>query len=73
MLKRGFFGIKFSVPGTSAILRKIEFRNKISTSMVYNYLPMIDNFRKLDDNTVMGIMEEKGKVSVYFYLKRKLI
>lgn len=68
-----FFGIKFSIPGTGAILRKIEFRNKISTSMVYNYLPMIDNFRKLDDNTVMGIMEVKGKVSVYFYLKRKLI
>ncbi|MFH1455007.1 MAG: DUF4334 domain-containing protein [bacterium] len=65
-----FFGIKFSIPGASAILRKVEFRNKVSTSMIYNYLPMIDNFRKVDDNTVMGIMETKGKVSLYFYFKK---
>ncbi|MFH1029996.1 MAG: DUF4334 domain-containing protein [bacterium] len=28
------------------------------------------NFRKVDNGAVMGIMEVKGKVSVYFYLER---
>ncbi len=65
-----FLGIKFNIPGGTAVLRELKFRDKISTSMVYNYLPIIDHFRKVDDNTVMGIMEAKGKVSVYFYLKR---
>lgn len=40
--------------------------------MIYNYLPMIDNFRKVDSDTVMEITEIKGKVSVYFYLNKKL-
>ena len=64
------FGIKFSTPYTSAVLKKIEFMDKISVSMVYNYLPMIDNFRKIDEDTIMGIMETKGKVGIYFYLKK---
>lgn len=55
---------------TGTILRTIKFRDKISTSMIYNFLPMIDNFRKVDENTVMGITEVKGETSVYFYLKK---
>jgi hypothetical protein len=64
------FGIKFGVPLTSAVLRMVNFRDKVSASMIYNYLPMIDTFRKVDEKTIMGIMEVKGKVSVYFYLTR---
>lgn len=66
-----FFGLKFSVPLATAVLRKIEFRGKVSASMIYNYLPMIDYFRKVNDDIVMGIMEIKGKVSVYFYLTKR--
>ncbi len=66
-----FLGIKFNIPGGTAILRKVEFRDKISAAMIYNYLPIIDNFRKIDNNTVMGIMEVKGRISLYFYLKRQ--
>lgn len=58
------------MPMTGTILRTIKFRDKISTSMIYNFLPMIDNFRKVDENTVMGITEVKGETSVYFYLKK---
>ena len=65
-----FFGIKFNIPFGTAVLRKTEFRNKISTAMIYNYLPIIDNFRKVDEDTVFGIMEIKGKIGVYFYLER---
>ncbi|MBI4652870.1 DUF4334 domain-containing protein [Candidatus Kuenenbacteria bacterium] len=62
--------IKFNIPGGTAFLRRLEFRDKVSTSMIYNYLPIVDNFRKVNDDTVMAIMEIKGKVSIYFYLKR---
>ena len=65
-----FLGIKFNIPGGTAVLRKIEYRGKVSTSMIYNYLPIIDNFRKIDDQTVMGVTEIKGRVGIYFYLKR---
>ena len=64
------FGIKFGFPGATSILETIDYRNKVSTSMIYNYLPMIDHFRKIDNSAVMGIMEIKGNLSVYFYLRK---
>jgi len=64
------FGIKFGFPGTTAVLETINFRSKASISMIYNYLPMIDHFRKVDKYITMGIMEIKGNLSVYFYLRR---
>lgn len=63
--------LKFGFPGTSAGLERVDFRGLMSTSMVYHYLPMIDHFRKVDGSAVMGIMEIKGKLSTYFYLKRQ--
>ena len=65
-----FLWWKLSIPIGSAILRRLEFRDKISTSLIYNYLPIVDHFRKVDDKNVMGIMEIKGKVYIYFYLVR---
>ncbi|MCU0849591.1 MAG: DUF4334 domain-containing protein [Spirochaetes bacterium] len=65
-----FFGIKFGFPGATAILETVVYRNKISTAMIYNFLPIIDHFRKVNARTLMGIMEIKGKVSVYFYIIR---
>ncbi len=65
-----FLGIKFNLFFGTAVLREVKFRDKISTSMIYNYFPIIDNFRKVDDDTVMGIMEIKGKTGIYFYLKK---
>ena len=64
------FGIKFGFPGATSILETIDYRNKVSTSMIYNYLPMIDHFRKVDNSAVMGIMEIKRNLSVYFYLRK---
>lgn len=66
------FGIKCNIPVAGvAVLRRLEFREKLSTSMIYSYLPIIDNFRKIDNDTVMGAMELNGKVSIYFYLRRE--
>ncbi|KAJ3533075.1 hypothetical protein NM208_g8147 [Fusarium decemcellulare] len=42
---------------SKARLRKIEHRGVVSTGMIYNELPIIDNFRKVDENTLLGMMD----------------
>lgn len=62
---------KFSLPIVgSAVIRRLEFKGKLSVAMIYNYLPIIDHFRKIDDGTLMGIMTIKGRTEVYFYLQK---
>ena len=63
-----FLGIKFNIPGGTAVLRELKFRNKVSAAMIYDYLPIIDNFRRVDSSTIMGIMTIRGKEGIYFYL-----
>ncbi|MDF3285446.1 DUF4334 domain-containing protein [Gordonia polyisoprenivorans] len=57
-----------------ASLWMIEFRGEVTASMVYDGQPVIDHFKKVDDTTVMGIMNGKGGVvdgrHLYFYLDR---
>src|SRR4051794_13235513 len=55
-----------------------EFRGEVTASMVYDGQPVHDHFKKVDDDTVMGIMNGKGAVDhssgspryLYFYLER---
>lgn len=37
---------------SQARLRMMEYRGKVSATMIYDYLPINDSFRKVDDNTV---------------------
>ena len=37
-----------------------EFRGEVTASMVYDGAPVHDHFKKVDDNTVLGIMNGKG-------------
>ena len=65
-------GLKIPVPMLgSAVLRQVNFRGKPSMSMIYNYLPIIDHFRKVNHNSVMGVMTIKDRTEVYFYLERE--
>ena len=65
-----FFGIKFHCGIAKAFLKEITFRNKKSVSMIYKNMQMIDHFRKIDENTIMGIMETNNQLNLYFYLKK---
>lgn len=51
-----------------------EFRGEIVATMVYDGQPTHDHFKRVDDNTVMGIMNGKGVLDngryFYFYLER---
>jgi len=51
-----------------ARLRMVEFRCKSSAAMVYDARAINDCFRKLDDDTVLGLMDLKGMEQPYFFL-----
>lgn len=57
-----------------ASLWSVEFRGEYTASMVYDGQPVIDHFKKVDDRTVMGIMNGTGGVvdgrHFYFWLER---
>lgn len=53
--------------GSGARLRMVECRGKVSAAMVYDRQPIIDAFRKIDANTVLGIMDFKGMERPYFF------
>ncbi|KAK9762327.1 hypothetical protein K7432_012049 [Basidiobolus ranarum] len=61
--------------GGEASLWMIEFRGKVSATMVYDARPVFDHFRKVDDNTIMGIMNGQGLFDIspryyYFFIER---
>ncbi|TDF83854.1 DUF4334 domain-containing protein [Pseudomonas sp. H9] len=43
-----------------ASLWELEFRGKVSTTMIYDGVPIFDHLRKVDDNTLFGIMDGKS-------------
>jgi hypothetical protein len=56
--------------GTSksrARLRMTDYRGKTSATMLYDQLPINDVFRKLDDNTVLGVMDAKLLKDPFFF------
>jgi hypothetical protein len=54
-----------------ARLRMIEDRGIVTAAMVYDQRPIIDVFREVDGDTVMGRMDERGQAPAYFVLMRE--
>lgn len=54
-----------------ARLRMLEHRGKVSATMIYDDLPIHDVFRKLDDVTVLGVMDLKDMPQPFFFLLRR--
>lgn len=44
------------------------YRGVVRASMVYEQLPLHDVFRKLNDNTMPGIMDRRGGALPYVFL-----
>lgn len=53
---------------SKARLRMVEHRNKISATMIYDDLPIHDVFRRIDDRTVLGLMDYKAAKQPYFFM-----
>ena len=55
----------------TARLRMLAFRGVSTATMVYDKQPINDAFRKLDENTVLGVMDMRGMDQYYFFLLRR--
>ena len=53
---------------SKARLRMMEYRGKVSAAMAYDEKPIFDCFRKIDENRVMGAMDQKGVLQPYFFM-----
>ena len=54
-----------------ARLRELSFRGTSSAGMVYDQQPWIDYFRKLDEDTLVAVIDIKGKpMDVGFFMLR---
>lgn len=55
----------------TAQLREVVYRGVCTATMIYDSQPILDHFRKIDDNCVLGAMDRKGDAQpLYFYLQR---
>lgn len=54
-----------------ARLRMTSYRGKTSATMLYDNLPINDVFRRVDADTVMGVMDLKGIRQPFFFVLRR--
>lgn len=57
----------------SARMREVFFENKTSAALIYENQPIIDYFRQVNDDLIIGYGEVKGegpKNDLFFWLKR---
>ena len=57
---------------SKARIRLMEYRGKVSATMIYDYLPINDVFRKVDENTVLGLMDFKGMPQPFFFVLKRV-
>jgi hypothetical protein len=50
-----------------ARLRELRFRGTVSAAMLYDERPLIDHFRRVTDDIVIGLADEKSKPATYFF------
>ncbi|KAI8376095.1 uncharacterized protein BYT42DRAFT_614880 [Radiomyces spectabilis] len=59
-----------------AQLRQVEYHGVVSACMIYDTMPIMDHFRYLNEETVVGAMDSKLHAAIpnvgtfYFYLTR---
>ncbi|MBI4782335.1 MAG: DUF4334 domain-containing protein [Oscillatoriophycideae cyanobacterium NC_groundwater_1537_Pr4_S-0.65um_50_18] len=56
---------------SQARVRMMEYRQKVSATMIYDRLPIHDIFRRVDDNTVLGLMDFKGVPQPFFFVLKR--
>ncbi|WP_413467319.1 DUF4334 domain-containing protein [Pleurocapsa sp. FMAR1] len=58
----------FKTEESKARVRMMEHRGKVSATMIYDYLPINDIFRKVNENTVLGLMDFKAMQQPFFFV-----
>ena len=54
-----------------ARLRVVEHRGVASAAMLYDHLPIVDVFRRLDAHTLLGVMDARGISQPFFFILRR--
>ena len=54
-----------------ARLRRVEHRGTVSAAMVYDRQPIVDAFRRVDADTVLGVMDVRGDPRPYVFVLRR--
>jgi hypothetical protein len=56
-----------------ARLRMIGYRGKLSASMVYDQKAIIDHFRQINEDTLLGVMDFKNQQEPgFFFILRRV-
>jgi len=51
----------------NARLRMVQYRGKLSATMIYDAKPINDVFRKIDESTALGLMDHRGDSAPFFF------
>ncbi len=73
-LLRALFGLTRPILRTTkprARLRMTEYRGQVSATMIYDFLPINDVFRRVDADTVLGLMDLRGMALPFFFILRR--
>lgn len=57
-------------------LREVKFRGVVSAAMIYDNFPIIDSFRYISSNVVIGAMDNKlipKEAGTYYFYLRKVV
>lgn len=54
--------------GPAASLARVEFRNCLSTAMIYDRRPIVDHFRRIDATRMLGLMHAPLAPPYFFLL-----
>jgi hypothetical protein len=61
--------------GATASLWLVQFRGEMTASLIYDRKPVIDHFKHVDENTVLGVMnrpvDRRAGRWLYFWLERE--
>lgn len=53
-----------------ARIRMMEHRGKVSATMIYDFLPIHDVFRRVNQDTLLGLMDLRGVQQPFFFVLR---
>jgi hypothetical protein len=56
-----------------ARLRMMEYRGRVSATMIYDRLPINDSFRQIDSNTVLGLMDWRNSPQPFFFALKRCV
>ncbi|MBL0418986.1 DUF4334 domain-containing protein [Ramlibacter sp. AW1] len=61
----------FATQAPGGRLRMMRYRGRDSATLVYDRLALLDVFRRVDDDTVLGLTDLRGMPRPYFFVLRR--